>query len=107
MSFKKGLSLILTFTMVLTIGFSASYAESSVGSVEAATTGSVATTTGAAFTDISGHWAEDIIKEAASLHIVGGYPEGTYLPDNLIKREEFLKLLSNILTENDIRYNSA
>lgn len=50
------------------------------------------------FTDIGGHWAEKIIKEAAALKIVGGYPDGTYLPDNLIKREEFFKLLTNILT---------
>jgi hypothetical protein len=52
----------------------------------------------AGFTDISGHWAEKIIKEAAALKIVGGYPDGTFLPDNLIKREEFFKLLTNILT---------
>jgi hypothetical protein len=50
------------------------------------------------FKDINGHWAEKIIKEAAELNIVGGYPDGSYLPDNLIKREEFFKLLTNILT---------
>ncbi len=84
MNYKKGLSLILIFAMVLTMGISGSYGETDAGT---------------AFADISGHWAEDTIKEAASLKIVGGYPDGTYLPDNLIKREEFLKLLSNILTE--------
>lgn len=99
MSYKKGLSLILTFAMALTFGLSASYGETPDEAAFATTTGSAAITAGAAFTDISGHWAEDIIKEAASLNIVGGYPEGNYLPDNLIKREEFLKLLSNILTE--------
>lgn len=91
MNYKKGLSLILTFAMVLMMGLSGSYAETS--------TGSAVTTAGAGFTDIGGHWAEATIKEAVSLKIVGGYPDGTYLPDNLIKREEFLKLLSNILTE--------
>ena len=53
---------------------------------------------GAAFTDIDGHWAEAIIEEAVGLKIVGGYPDGTFRPDNLIKREEFYKLLTNILT---------
>jgi len=91
MKHKKGLSIILTVIMVLALGLSSSYAETS--------TGAAVTTTGSAFTDISGHWAESTIKEAVSLKIVGGYPDGTYLPDNLIKREEFYKLLTNILTE--------
>lgn len=51
------------------------------------------------FTDISDHWGRDIINEAASLGIVGGYPEGNFLPDNLMKREEFFKLITNVLTE--------
>lgn len=80
---RKGISMILIAAMVLTLGVGGSYAETKSGT----------------FTDISGHWAESIIKEAASLGIVGGYPDGTYLPDNLIKREEFFKLLTNILTE--------
>jgi hypothetical protein len=77
--------------MIFSLGLSISYAET--------TTGSGITGSSGTYTDISGHWAEAIIKEAASLGIVGGYPDGTYLPDNLIKREEFFKLLTNILTE--------
>ncbi|MBN7774083.1 S-layer homology domain-containing protein [Clostridium aminobutyricum] len=50
------------------------------------------------FTDTGGHWGEAIINEAAGLGIVGGYPEGYFLPDNLMKREEFYKLISNVLT---------
>ena len=103
MKFKKGLSIALTFAMVLTMGLSSSYAESdsaTTNSTDSLT--STETTTGAtttAFTDIKGHWAESIITEAARLKIVGGYPDGTFLPDNLIKREEFYKLLTIILTE--------
>ena len=91
MKHKKGLSIILTVVMMLALGLSGSYAET--------TTGTAVTTSGSAFTDIGGHWAESVIKEAASLKIVGGYPDGSFLPDNLIKREEFYKLLTNILTE--------
>jgi len=84
--------------MVLTAGLSGSYAETTGESAE--TTGNSAeTATNVTFTDISGHWAESIIKEAADLGIAGGYSDGTFLPDNLIKREEFFKLLTNILTE--------
>ncbi|QHI72096.1 S-layer homology domain-containing protein [Aminipila terrae] len=50
------------------------------------------------FTDINGHWGQSIINEAASLGVVGGYPEGYFLPDNLMKREEFYKLITNVLT---------
>lgn len=50
------------------------------------------------FTDIKAHWGESIINEAAGLGIVGGYPEGDFKPDNLMKREEFYKLITNVLT---------
>lgn len=85
MKHKRGLAVVLSVVLALAVGMPASYAETE--------------SSGSIFTDISGHWAEANIKEAASLNIVGGYPDGTFLPDNLIKREEFFKLLSNILTE--------
>lgn len=88
MKYKRGLSIILILAMVLIPGMSSSYAETDPGAAAPPT-----------FSDIKGHWAESIIKEAASLKITGGYPDGTFLPDNLIKREEFYKLLTNILTE--------
>lgn len=50
------------------------------------------------FTDLNGHWGQAIINEAATLGVVGGYPEGYFLPDNLMKREEFYKLITNVLT---------
>lgn len=51
------------------------------------------------FTDIKNHWSRNIVNEAATLGIVGGYPEGYFLPENLMKREEFFKLITNVLTE--------
>ncbi|HML37367.1 MAG TPA: S-layer homology domain-containing protein [Bacillota bacterium] len=104
MNYRKGISAVLTAVLVISAGVSVSYGSNSAGAIAeagatAATEAGVTATTGAAFSDISGHWAESIIKEAADLGIVGGYPDGTFLPDNLIKREEFYKLLSNILTE--------
>lgn len=99
MKYKRGLSIFLTAALVLTTGLFSSYAETDSAAASANTATASTNTTDNTFTDISGHWAESIIKEAASLNIVGGYPDGTFLPDNLIKREEFYKLLSNILTE--------
>ncbi len=88
---NKGLAVIMAAIMVLTSGFGISYAETS----EDAAAGAASDST---FSDIRGHWAEEVIKEAAGLKIVGGYPDGTFLPDNIIKREEFYKLITNILT---------
>lgn len=91
MKLKRRLSALLIFAMILTSGLSAGFAET-----DTQTGNSAAANT--AFTDISGHWAESVIKEAVALKVVGGYPDGTFRPDNLIKREEFFKLLTNILT---------
>lgn len=44
-------------------------------------------------TDISGHWAEANIKELIVLGAIGGYPDGTFKPDNSITRAEFVSIL--------------
>ncbi|MFV0516168.1 MAG: S-layer homology domain-containing protein [Aminipila sp.] len=78
---KKIMAMALVATMVFT---------SNVGMAQANTD---------KFTDIKGHWGQAIINEAAAMGVVGGYPEGNFLPDNLMKREEFYKLVTNVLTE--------
>lgn len=50
-----------------------------------------------AFSDISGHWAEQYINIAKSLGLVNGYTDGTYLPNNDITRAESMKLVNNTL----------
>ncbi|MHC1724293.1 MAG: S-layer homology domain-containing protein [Aminipila sp.] len=81
---KKMLAAMLSATMVLTTVLTTNV------SFAAANTDK--------FTDLSGHWGQAIINEAATLGVVGGYPEGYFLPDNLMKREEFYKLITNVLT---------
>lgn len=49
------------------------------------------------FTDIAGHWAEDSIKQAAAKKIVGGYPNGTFKPNNPVTRAEFTVMLAGAL----------
>ncbi|TVX99096.1 Ig-like domain repeat protein [Cohnella terricola] len=49
------------------------------------------------FSDISGHWAEDNIKQAASAGIVSGYQDGTFKPDRTVTRAEFAVMLMNAL----------
>ena len=48
---------------------------------------------GAVFSDVSGHWAEEIIGWAASYGIVNGYPDGTFKPENPVSEAEFLVML--------------
>lgn len=47
-----------------------------------------------AFSDVSGHWAENDINEMTSKGYLDGYPDGTFLPDNSVTRAEFLKILT-------------
>jgi hypothetical protein len=46
-----------------------------------------------ALTDISGHWAENNIRELVALGAIGGYPDKTFKPDNNITRAEFVSIL--------------
>ncbi len=49
------------------------------------------------FSDISGHWAEEVILTMAGQGIISGYPDGTFRPENNITRAEFLTLLMRTL----------
>ncbi|NLC63858.1 MAG: S-layer homology domain-containing protein, partial [Thermoanaerobacterales bacterium] len=44
-------------------------------------------------TDITGHWAEAGIRELLNQGAVSGYPDGTFRPDNMITRAEFVTIL--------------
>ena len=47
------------------------------------------------FTDISGHWAEAYIEELFDQGVTGGYPDGTYKPENRVTRAEMAVFLLN------------
>jgi hypothetical protein len=49
------------------------------------------------FSDISGHWAESYIEELYDQDITGGYPDGTYKPENLVTRAEMAVFLLNTM----------
>jgi len=48
------------------------------------------------FSDILGHWAMKYIEEAYRLNIVSGYTNGTFMPNNKIKRAEVLVMLNRM-----------
>lgn len=47
------------------------------------------------FTDTTGHWAQSTIDWAAEQHIVNGYPDGTFKPNNKVNEAEFITMLIN------------
>ena len=60
--------------------------------------GSLMDTSGASFSDISGHWAETYILKAATASWVTGRPDGTFDPDAYITRAEAMTLVNNVLS---------
>lgn len=46
--------------------------------------------------DITGHWAESQIKDFISKGYLNGYPDGTFKPQDSIKRAEFVKTLNKV-----------
>ena len=52
------------------------------------------------FTDIEDHWAKVYIAIAADKGWVGGYPDGTFKPDQKISRAEAVALVNRVLDRN-------
>jgi uncharacterized lipoprotein YddW (UPF0748 family) len=62
----------------------------------------------AVFSDTDGHWAKEYIAAIAGAGFVRGYPDGTFLPDNNIKRADFVLMLMNLFglyPEQDVAEN--
>jgi uncharacterized lipoprotein YddW (UPF0748 family) len=48
------------------------------------------------FTDTADHWANESIAAIAKTGVAKGYPDGTFLPDNNVKRADFVLMLMNL-----------
>ena len=55
---------------------------------------STTTVFGARFSDMSGHWAENVVNEMATKGILNGFGDGTFKPNNSVTREQFAKILA-------------
>ena len=49
------------------------------------------------FTDVSGHWAESDIHEAAAHGWIRGYEDGSFKPDQFITRAEAMTMINRVL----------
>lgn len=50
-----------------------------------------------AFSDVSGHWAEEVINKSSKNGIINGYDDGTFKPDQNMTRAELITVIDNIL----------
>ncbi|NLF43272.1 MAG: S-layer homology domain-containing protein, partial [Bacteroidales bacterium] len=49
------------------------------------------------FDDVKGHWAQENIEKLTALGYISGYPDGTFKPENKIKRSESVALINRVL----------
>lgn len=46
------------------------------------------------FSDVQGHWAQSYIEALASLGVIGGFPDGTYRPNDPVTRAQFAAIVN-------------
>lgn len=73
---KKFFAMLITLSMVL---------------------GLIAPAAGAAYTDVSGHWAQNTIQIWDESDLVAGYEDGSFRPDNRITRAEVCQIISSLM----------
>ena len=49
------------------------------------------------FSDISGHWAEEYIRQVAGLGWIKGFEDGTFRPDTYITRARAMNMINRVL----------
>ena len=57
---------------------------------------------GTDFYDIQNHWGKEYIETLVNEGGIIGYPDGSFKPDNLIKRGEFLKVVMTVVLGDDV-----
>ncbi|MGF1538003.1 MAG: DUF1565 domain-containing protein [Elainellaceae cyanobacterium] len=50
------------------------------------------------FPDVQGHWAQPYIEALAAQDIIGGFPDGTYRPNDPVTRAQFAAILNKAFT---------
>lgn len=61
----------------------------------------------AAFNDTANHWAKNDINALYSKNIVGGYPDGSFKPNNFISRAEAVVAINRITGNNTTNKSSS
>lgn len=72
--------------------------------------GSLAQSFAASFTDVNGHWAESYVSQWTDKDYVKGYQDGTFKPNNLITRAEFMTIVNKAFgynSESEINFSDV
>ncbi|HYE69757.1 MAG TPA: S-layer homology domain-containing protein, partial [Anaerovoracaceae bacterium] len=91
---RKAISFVLTMTLIISclLPHTTAYGEESVPEpIEAK----------AILSDINGHWGESAIQKAVDAGFVLGYEDGTFKPNNAVKRAEFVSMVNKALQLRD------
>lgn len=56
------------------------------------------------FSDIEGHWSKDYVKSMVAKHVIDGFEDNTYRPEDKLTRAQFAKLLVEVLELDKIAY---
>ncbi len=74
---KKAIAIILTFMLCFTSTINVSAASKN-------------------FSDLSGHWAEEVVTKWVEEDIINGYPDGTFQPDSPMTIAEFISMINRV-----------
>ncbi|KJH71042.1 S-layer homology domain-containing protein [Aliterella atlantica] len=56
------------------------------------------------FPDVdANYWAQPFIERLAAQHIISGYPDGTFRPEQALDRDEFAALIRDAFNQNQVR----
>ncbi|MDP4152432.1 MAG: cadherin-like beta sandwich domain-containing protein, partial [Bacillota bacterium] len=92
---KRATAYLLTFFLLLSLMPIDAFAHLPVDSFY--DTSGVVGSVDKCFSDTKGHWAEKQIEKWSSLGVLGGFPDGTFKPDDLLTRAQFAKILDAIM----------
>lgn len=56
------------------------------------------------FADIEDHWSKDYVKSMVAKHVIDGFEDNTYRPEDRVTRAQFAKLLVEVLELDTIAY---
>jgi len=59
------------------------------------------------YSDIEGHWALNLIEEVNRYKIIAGYEDGTFRPDEKIKRSEAVTLINKMLYRGPLKVEKS
>lgn len=62
---------------------------------------------GSAMSDVSGHWAEASIRSLQGKGVLSGYADGTFKPNQEIKRSEMIAIISRIMDLSNVTTTEA